>query len=158
MNSRKNYSKIEIEIANISDIINNQQKAINILSAKYNNQATNITNNFQEFLKEKQLKLIRLIKQKIVLEYKLQSIHEERYNEFVKSNVLNGINDLTNMTFEYAHPIDKRTKKYIVNINNTKNNSPYYQDKKYIITINIIIFIIIILNIYTIGFSNIKFW
>ena len=108
-------------------------------------------------MKEKQLKLIRLIKQKIVLEDKLQSIHEERYNEFVKSNVLNGINDLTNMTFEYAHPIDKRTKKYIVNINNTKNNSPYYQDKKYIITINIIIFIIIILNIYTIGFSNIKF-
>ena len=28
MNSRKNYSKIEIEIANISDIINNQQKGI----------------------------------------------------------------------------------------------------------------------------------
>ena len=31
MNSRKNYSKIEIEIANISDIINNQQKGINII-------------------------------------------------------------------------------------------------------------------------------
>lgn len=156
MNSRKNYSKIEIEIANISDIINNQQKNVNALSVTRNNQPSNIINDFEESLKEKQLKLIRLIKQKIILEDKLQSVHEERYNEFMKCNALNDISDVMNMVFQYAHPIDKRTKKYIVN--NRKINSPYCQDKKYIITINIIIFMCIIIHIYTIGFSNIKFW
>jgi hypothetical protein len=50
MNSRKNYSKIEIELANISDIINNQQKDVNTLSATRNHQPTNITSNFEEFL------------------------------------------------------------------------------------------------------------
>jgi hypothetical protein len=101
-------------------------------------------------VKEKQLKLIRHIKQKIKLENKLQSVHEERYNEFVKSNVLNGVSDMMNMIFQYAHPIDKRTKKYIVN--NIKINSSNCQYKKYIITINIIIFICIIIHIYTYRF------
>lgn len=150
MNFRKNYSKIEIEIANISDIINNQQKDVNALSVTRNNQPLNIISDFEESLKEKQLKLIRLIKQKIILEDKLQSIHEERYNEFVKSNAFNGISDVMNMVFQYAHPIDKRTKKYIVNKKN--NNSSNCQDKKYIITLNIIIFICIIVYIYTLGF------
>jgi hypothetical protein len=156
MNSHKNYSKIEIEIANISDIINNQQKDVNALSAMRNHQPTKITSNFEKFLNKKQLKLIRLIKQKIKLKDKLQRVHEKRYNEFVKSNAFNDISDVMIMVFQYAHPIDKSTKKYI--INNIKINSSNCQYKKYIITINIIIFMFIILNIYTIGFSNIKFW
>lgn len=156
MNFRKNYSKIEIEIANISDIINNQQKDVNALSAISNNKHIKITHDFEESLKKKQINLIRLIKQKIIIEDKLQSVHEERYSEFEKSNVLNGISDMITLVFQYAHPIDKRTKKYIVN--NKKNNSSNYQDKKYIITLNIIIFICIIIYIYTLGgFSNIKF-
>lgn len=103
MNSCKNHSNIEIEIANISDIINNQQKDVNTLSATRNHQPTNITSNFEESLKEKQLKLIRLIKQKIKLENKLQSVHDERYNEFVKSNVFNGVSDVMNMIFITLH-------------------------------------------------------
>jgi hypothetical protein len=155
MNFCKNYSKIEIEIEKISDIINNEQKEVNALSATRNNQPTNIISKFEKSLKEKQLNLIRIIKQKIKLENKLQSVHEERFREFEKSNVLNGINDVINMVFQYAHPIDKRTKKYI--INNKKINPPNCQDKKYIFTLNIIIFICIIVYIYTKGFSNIKF-
>jgi hypothetical protein len=147
MNSHKNYSKIEIEIANISDIINNQQKDVNALSATRNHQPTKITSNFENFLNEKQLKLIRLIKQKIKLKDKLQRVHEERYNEFVKSNAFNDISDVMIMIFQYAHPIDKRTKKYI--INNIKINSSNCQYKKYTFTINIIIFICIIIHIYT---------
>ena len=145
MNSRKNYSKIEIEIANISDIINNQQKNVNALSVTRNNQPSNIINDFEESLKEKQLKLIRLIKQKIILEDKLQSIHEERYNEFEKSNVLDGVNDVIKLTFQYAHPIDKRTKKYMVN--NTKNTSSNEYNKKYLITLIIVLIIYIIVYI-----------
>jgi hypothetical protein len=147
MNFRKNYSKIEIEIANISDIINNQQKDVNELSATRNHQPTNIRNKFEKFLNEKQLKLIRLIKQKIKLESKLQIVHDERYNEFMKSNAFNDISDVMIMIFQYAHPIDKSTKKYIVN--NIKINSSNYQYKKYTFTINIIIFIYIIIHIYT---------
>jgi hypothetical protein len=98
-------------------------------------------------VKEKQLKLIRLIKQKIKLENKLQSVHEERYNEFMKSNAFDDVSDVMIMVFQYAHPIDKRTKKYIVN--NIKNNSSNCQYKKYTFIINIIIFICIIIHIYT---------
>ena len=63
----------------------------------------------------------------------------------MKSNVFNDVSDVMILVFQYAHPIDKRTKKYIVN--NRKINSPYCQDKKYTFTINIIICIII--HIYT---------
>ena len=122
MNFRKNYSKIEIEIANISDIINNQQKNVNALSVTRNNQPLNIISDFEKNLKEKQINLIRLIKQKIILEDKLQSIHEERYNEFEKSNVLDGVNDVIKLTFQHAHPIDKRTKKYIFNNRSSRLN------------------------------------
>lgn len=145
MNYNTDYTQIEQEIGNISDIINNQQKNVNALSVKRNNKRFKITRDFEESLKEKQLKLIRLIKQKIILEDKLQSIHEERYNEFEKSNVLDGVNDVMNMVFQYAHPIDKRTKKYMVN--NTKNTSSNEYNKKYLITLIIVLIIYIIVYI-----------
>lgn len=146
MNYNTDYTQIEKEIGNISEIINNEQIAVNKLSVQCNNKRFKITRDFEKNLKEKQINLIRIIKQKIILEDKLQSIHEERYNEFEKSNVLDGVNDVIKLTFQYAHPIDKRTKKYMVN--NTKNTSSNDYDKKYIITLNIVLIIYIIVYIY----------
>uniref|UniRef100_A0A6C0LA52 Uncharacterized protein n=1 Tax=viral metagenome TaxID=1070528 RepID=A0A6C0LA52_9ZZZZ len=119
MNSCTDYSLIENEIANISRIIDNQQQYVGELSSQ------NINNAYQyeEYVKGQQLKLIRLIKQKINLENKLQSIHEERYKEFEKSNALTGVSDVMSLAFQYAHPIDKRTKKYAVN-KNVRSHSP----------------------------------
>jgi len=119
MNSRTDYSQIEYEITKISRIIDNQQDYISVLSTQHINNAYQ----YDEFVKEQQLKLIRLIKQKINLENKLQIVHEERYKEFEKSNALTGVSDVMSLAFQYAHPIDKRTKKYAVN-KNARSHSP----------------------------------
>jgi hypothetical protein len=110
MNSQTDYTQIEYEIANISRIINNEQKYISEISS------LRINNVYQldDFIKAKQLNLIRLIKQKIELENKLQKAHEERYKEFEQSNAFTGVTDVMKMAFQYAHPIDKRTKRYSV--------------------------------------------
>lgn len=109
MNSPADYSQIDYEIANISRIINSEQKNVSELSS------LRITNSYEldEFIKGKQMNLIRLIKQKIELESKLQKAHEERFKEFSNcNNALGGVSDVMSLTFQYAHPIDKRTKRY----------------------------------------------
>jgi hypothetical protein len=112
MNSVANYSQIENEIANISLIIDTRQKIVSELTS----QDISDTYQYRAFVKEQQLNLIRLIKKKIVLENKLQSIHEERFKEFNKcNNGMAGVSDVISLAFQYAHPIDKRTKKYATN-------------------------------------------
>ena len=110
MNSPADYSQIDYEIANISRIINSEQKNVSELSS------LRITNSYEldEFIKGKQMNLIRLIKQKIELESKLQKAHEERFKEFSNcNNALGGVSDVMSLAFQYAHPIDKRTKRYV---------------------------------------------
>jgi hypothetical protein len=112
MNSPADYSQIDYEIANISRIINSEQKNVSELSS------LRITNSYEldEYIKGKQINLIRLIKQKIELENKLQKAHEERFKEFSNcNNALGGVSDVMSLAFQYAHPIDKRTKKYATN-------------------------------------------
>lgn len=109
MNSPADYSQIDYEIANISRIINSEQKNVSELSSLL------ITNSYEldEYIKGKQMNLIRLIKQKIELENKLQKAHEERFKEFSNcNNALGGVSDVMSLAFQYAHPIDKRTKRY----------------------------------------------
>ena len=109
MNSPADYSQIDYEIANISRIINSEQKNVSELSS------LRITNSYEldEYIKGKQMNLIRLIKQKIELENKLQKAHEERFKEFSNcNNALGGVSDVMSLAFQYAHPIDKRTKRY----------------------------------------------
>jgi len=109
MNSVADYSQIENELANISLIIDTRQKIVSELTS----QDISDTYQYRAFVKEQQLNLIRLIKQKIVLENKLQSIHEERFKEFNNcNNSIAGVSDVMSLAFQYAHPIDKRTKKY----------------------------------------------
>lgn len=136
MNSHTDYTQIEHEITNISRIIDNQQKYINEVSAQRNHLPIRYTydinnnNDFEEFLKEKQMKLIKIIKQKIDLENKLQKVHEKRYKELENSNALSGVSDVMKLAFQYAHPIDTRTKKYAVEkretnyIHNARSHSP----------------------------------
>jgi hypothetical protein len=112
MNSVADYSQIENEIANISLIIDTRQKIVSELTSQDISDAYQ----YKAFVKEQQLNLIRLIKQKIVLENKLQSIHEERFKEFNNcNNSMAGVSDVMSLAFQYAHPIDKRTKKYATN-------------------------------------------
>jgi hypothetical protein len=112
MNSVADYSQIENEIANISLIIDTRQKIVSELTSQDISDAYQ----YKEFVKGQQLNLIRLIKQKIVLENKLQSIHEERFKEFNNcNNSMAGVSDVISLAFQYAHPIDKRTKKYATN-------------------------------------------
>ena len=109
MNSPTDYSHIDYEIANISRIINSEQKNVSELSS------LRITNSYEldEYIEGKQMNLIRLIKQKIELENKLQKAHEERFKEFSNcNNALGGVSDVMSLAFQYAHPIDKRTKRY----------------------------------------------
>jgi hypothetical protein len=109
MNSVADYSQIENEIANISLIIDTRQKIVSELTS----QDISDTYQYRAFVKEQQLNLIRLIKQKIVLESKLQKAHEERFKEFSNcNNSMAGVSDVMSLAFQYAHPIDKRTKKY----------------------------------------------
>lgn len=116
MNSPADYSQIDYEIANISRIINSEQKNVSELSS------LRITNSYEldEFIKGKQMNLIRLIKQKIELESKLQKAHEERFKEFSNcNNALGGVSDVMSLAFQYAHPIDKRTKRYVTGTTGT---------------------------------------
>jgi hypothetical protein len=143
MNSRTDYTEIEHEITNISRIIDRQQKSVNELSMQRNHLPVRYTydiNNdydFEEFLKEKQIKLIKIIKQKIELENKLQKIHEERYKELENSNALSGVSDVMKLAFQYAHPIDIRTKKYAVEkreapkLHNARSHSPGRHREEY---------------------------
>ena len=109
MNSVADYSQIENELANISLIIDTRQKIVSELTS----QDISDTYQYRAFVKEQQLNLIRLIKKKIELEGKLQSIHEERFKEFNNcNNSIAGVSDVMSLAFQYAHPIDKRTKKY----------------------------------------------
>ena len=109
MNSVADYSQIENELANISLIIDTRQKIVSELTS----QDISDTYQYRAFVKEQQLNLIRLIKKKIELESKLQSIHEERFKEFNNcNNSMAGVSDVMSLAFQYAHPIDKRTKKY----------------------------------------------
>jgi hypothetical protein len=109
MNSVADYSQIENELANISLIIDTRQKIVSELTSH----DISDTYQYRAFVKEQQLNLIRLIKKKIELESKLQSIHEERFKEFNNcNNSMAGVSDVISLAFQYAHPIDKRTKKY----------------------------------------------
>jgi hypothetical protein len=109
MNSVADYSQIENDIANISLIIDTRQKIVSELTS----QDISDTYQYRAFVKGQQLNLIRLIKKKIVLENKLQSIHEERFKEFNNcNNSMSGVSDVMSLAFQYAHPIDKRTKRY----------------------------------------------
>jgi hypothetical protein len=109
MNSVADYSQIENEIANISLIIDTRQKIVSELTSQDISDAYQ----YRAFVKEQQLNLIRTIKKKIELENKLQSIHEERFKEFSNcNNSMAGVSDVISLAFQYAHPIDKRTKKY----------------------------------------------
>ena len=120
MNSPADYSQIDYEIANISRIINSEQKNVSELSS------LRITNSYEldEYIKGKQINLIRLIKQKIELESKLQKAHEERFKEFSNcNNALGGVSDVMSLAFQYAHPIDKRTKRYATGTTGTGGGS-----------------------------------
>ena len=120
MNSPADYSQIDYEIANISRIINSEQKNVSELSS------LRITNSYEldEYIKGKQMNLIRLIKQKIELESKLQKAHEERFKEFSNcNNALGGVSDVMSLAFQYAHPIDKRTKRYATGTTGTGGGS-----------------------------------
>ena len=109
MNSVADYSQIENEIANISLIIDTRQKIVSELTSQDISDAYQ----YRAFVKGQQLNLIRTIKKKIELESKLQKAHEERFKEFNNcNNALGGVSDVMSLAFQYAHPIDKRTKRY----------------------------------------------
>jgi hypothetical protein len=109
MNSVADYSQIENELANISLIIDTRQKIVSELTSHDISDAYQ----YKAFVKGQQLNLIRTIKKKIELESKLQSIHEERFKEFSNcNNSMAGVSDVMSLAFQYAHPIDKRTKRY----------------------------------------------
>lgn len=112
MNSVADYSQIENDIANISLIIDTRQKIVSELTSQDISDAYQ----YKAFVKGQQLNLIRTIKKKIELESKLQSIHEERFKEFNNcNNSMAGVSDVMSLAFQYAHPIDKRTKRYATN-------------------------------------------
>ena len=110
MNTNLDYSHIEYEIADISEIINKQQQYVKGLI----NQRINKPYQYDDYVKGQQLMLNRLMKQKNELENKLQCVHKKRYNEFSKSNAFAGVNDVMNIAFQYAHPKDNLTNKYVV--------------------------------------------
>jgi hypothetical protein len=110
MSTSTDYCEIEYNIADISHIINKQQKYVKELIYQRINKAYQ----YDAYVKGQQLMLNIMMKQKNELENKLQSVHEERYNEFKKCNAFSGINDVMNIAFQYAHPKDKLTNKYVV--------------------------------------------
>lgn len=116
------YHQIECDICNISQTIEKQQIYVNELSF----QRINKPYQYDAYVKGQKLILNRLIKKKNELESKLQGVHEERYNEFNKSNALSGVNDVMKIAFQYAHPTDTHTNKYIVEkrVKNARSNSP----------------------------------
>jgi|UniRef100_A0A6C0LVN5 hypothetical protein len=122
MNTNLNYSHIEYEIADISKIINKQQQYVKGLI----NQRINKAYQYDDYVKGQQLMLNRMMKQKNELENKLQCVHEKRYKEFSKSNAFAGVNDVMNIAFQYAHPKDNLTNKYVVEkrIRSARSHSP----------------------------------
>jgi hypothetical protein len=122
MTSCTDYHQIEYDIADISQTIEKQRIYVNELSFQRINKAYQ----YDAYVKGQTHVLNRLIKQKNKLESKLQGVHEERYNEFNKSNALSGVNDVMKIAFQYAHPIDTNTNKYVVEkrVKNARSNSP----------------------------------
>ena len=122
MNTNSDYSQIEYDIADISQIINKQQQYVKGLI----NQRINKPYQYDDYVKGQQLMLNRLMKQKNELENKLQCVHKKRYNEFSKSNAFAGVNDVMNIAFQYAHPKDNLTNKYVVEkrIRSARSTSP----------------------------------
>ena len=127
MSSNVDYQQIEYEIADISQIIDKQQIYVNELSF---NKRINKAYQYDAYVKGQTHVLNHLIEQKNELKNKLQRVHEERYNEFNKSNALSGVNDVMSIAFQYAHPIDTHTNKYIVEkrIKNARSHSPGRSD------------------------------
>ena len=166
MTANIDYHQIEYEIANILQTIEKQQIYINELSFK----PTRVAYQYDAYVKGQKLILNRLIKKKIELENKLQRVHEERYNEFKKIKALSGINDVMNIAFQYAHPTDKDTNKYIVEkrvideinhfdiINSNNNNDLKYKKDRFELFLEVIITTLKILRfICIIFFVIIKF-
>lgn len=123
MNTNSNYRQIEYEIADITQIINKQQQNVKELI----HQRINKPYQYDAYVKGQQLMLNRMMKQKNELENKLQCVHEKRYNEFSKSNAFAGVNDVMNIAFQYAHPKDNLTNKYVVENRverNARSHSP----------------------------------
>ena len=122
MNTNSNYRQIEYEIADITQIINKQQQNVKELI----HQRINKPYQYDAYVKGQQLMLNRMMKQKNELENKLQCVHEKRYNEFSKSNAFAGVNDVMNIAFQYAHPKDNLTNKYVVEkrIRSARSHSP----------------------------------
>ena len=122
MTACTDYHQIECDIADISQTIDKQRIYVNELSFQRINKAYQ----YDAYVKGQTLVLNRLIKQKNELESKLQCVHEERYNEFNKSNALSGVNDVMKIAFQYAHPTDIQTNKYVVEkrVKNARSNSP----------------------------------
>ena len=122
MTSNLDYRQIEYEIADISQTIDKQQIYVNELSTH----RIHKTYQYDAYVKGQQFNLTRLIKKKNELENKLQRVHEERYSEFNNSNALSGVNDVMSIAFQYAHPIDTHTNKYVVEkrIKNARSHSP----------------------------------
>lgn len=116
------YCEIEYDIADISHIINKQQQYVKELIY----QRIDKTYKYDAYVKGQQLMLNSMMKQKNELENNLQCVHEKRYNEFSKCNAFSGINDVMNIAFQYAHPKDKLTNKYVVEkrLRSTRRNSP----------------------------------
>jgi hypothetical protein len=122
MTACADYHHIECDIADISQTINKQQIYVNGLIT----QRTNNAYQYDAYVTGQQLILNRLIKQKNELCNKLQHVHEERYNEFNKSNALSGVSDVMNIAFQYAHPKDIQSNKYVVEkrVKSARSQSP----------------------------------
>jgi hypothetical protein len=123
MTTNADYYKIEDDIADISRTIAKQQQYVYDLTTQRNNKPYQ----YEAYVEGQTLVLNRYIKKKRDLENKLQRVHEERYNEFNKTAALSGISDVLSLAFQYAHPIDKTTNKYVVEkrvMKNARSHSP----------------------------------
>ena len=130
MTTNADYHQIEADIADISRTIAKQQQYIYDLTT----QRINTAYQYDAYVEGQRHNLRRFIKQKNELENKLQRIHEERYRELEKSNTLDGVSDVMNIAFQYAHPIDKTTNKYAVEkriIKNARSHSPNSRNYDY---------------------------
>jgi len=123
MTTCTDYHKIEYDIANISQTIDEQRIYVNKLT--FNNRINN-PYQYNAYVKGQTHVLNHLIEQKNKLENNLQRVHEERYKEFNKSNALSGVNDVMKIAFQYAHPTDTNTNKYVVEkrVKNARSNTP----------------------------------
>jgi hypothetical protein len=123
MTTNADYHQIEADIADISRTIAKQQQYVYDLTTQRNNKPYQ----YEAYVEGQTLVLNRYINKKNKLENKLQRVHEERYNEFNKTAALSGISDVLSLAFQYAHPIDKTTNKYVVEkrvMKNARSHSP----------------------------------